>query len=71
MTRIEKAAILLRLCEIAYETATKVGNKMMMQESIQVYKQSQQTFDDVVREVCKTDESVMDYLTFLRMELFD
>ena len=71
MTRIEKAAILLRLCEIAYETAAKVGNKMMMQESIQVYKQSQQTFDDVVREVCKTDESVMDYLTFLRMELFD
>ena len=71
MTRIEKAAILLRLCEIAYETATKVGNKMMMQESIQVYKQAQQTFDDVVRDSCKTDESVMDYLTFLRVELFD
>ena len=71
MTRIEKAAILLRLSEIVHETATKVGNKTMMQESIQVYKQAQETFDDVVRDVCKTDESLVDYLTFLRVELFD
>ena len=71
MTRIEKAAILLRMCEIAYETAKMVGDKTMVQESIQVYKRAQETFDDVVRDVIKTDESLVNYLTFLRLKLFD
>lgn len=48
-----------------------VGDKTMVQESIQVYKQAQETFDDVVRDVIKTDESLVNYLTFLRLKLFD
>ena len=59
------------MCEIAYETAKMVGDKTMVQESIQVYKQAQETFDDVVRDVIKTDESLVNYLTFLRLKLFD
>ena len=71
MTRIEKAATLLRLCEIVCETATKVGDQGLISACIGLQMEAQKTFDDVLSVACKTNPDLRDYLRFLRGILFD